>query len=95
MMAVAIRDLKNRLSEYLRLVRAGEEILVTDHGEVVAELRKPQPGAASAHPFAELIAQGSATAGGANDPALYPRLKRFARKVTSRELLDQERADLL
>ncbi|MFI5007275.1 MAG: type II toxin-antitoxin system Phd/YefM family antitoxin, partial [Solirubrobacterales bacterium] len=29
MKAVGIRELKNRLSEYLRLVRSGEEILVT------------------------------------------------------------------
>jgi prevent-host-death family protein len=37
---VGVRDLKNRLSEYLRRVRSGEEILVTYHGEVVAELRR-------------------------------------------------------
>ena len=37
--AVGIRQLKARLSEYLRLVRAGETVLVTDRDEVVAELR--------------------------------------------------------
>lgn len=41
MIAVGVRDLKNRLSEFLRLVRAGEVVLVTDRGEVVAELRQP------------------------------------------------------
>ena len=41
MKAVGVRELKNRLSEYLRLVRNGEEILVTDRGEVVAELPRP------------------------------------------------------
>ncbi len=41
MRIVGVRELKNRLSEYLRLVSAGEEILVTVRGEVVAELRKP------------------------------------------------------
>ena len=41
MKAVGIRELKNRLSEYVRLVRGGEEFLVTDRGEVVAELRPP------------------------------------------------------
>jgi prevent-host-death family protein len=36
---VGIRELKARLSEYLRQVRKGRTLLVTDHGEVVAELR--------------------------------------------------------
>jgi len=39
MKAVGIRQLKARLSEYVRLVKAGETILVTDRDEVVAELR--------------------------------------------------------
>ena len=39
MMAVGIKQLKARLSEYVRRVRAGETILVTDRDEVVAELR--------------------------------------------------------
>ena len=49
MITVGIRELKNRLSEHLRMVRRGEEILVTDRGEVVAELRQPVsvPGAAA------------------------------------------------
>lgn len=39
-MNVGTRELKNRLSHYLRRVReAGESIYVTDRGEVVAELR--------------------------------------------------------
>lgn len=41
MKAVGIKDLKARLSEHVRAVRAGEVILVTDRGEVVAELRPP------------------------------------------------------
>ena len=39
MRAVGIKQLKARLSEYLRHVRSGETILVTDRDEVVAELR--------------------------------------------------------
>ena len=38
MRAVGIKQLKARLSEYVRLARAGETILVTDREEVVAEL---------------------------------------------------------
>lgn len=49
MKAVGIKQLKARLSEYVRLVRTGETILVTDRDEVVAELRPatgaiPRPG---------------------------------------------------
>lgn len=44
MKAVAVKELKNRLSSYLREVRNGEVVLVTDRGQVVAELRQPGPG---------------------------------------------------
>jgi antitoxin (DNA-binding transcriptional repressor) of toxin-antitoxin stability system len=39
---VGLKVLKNRLSEYIRLVAGGETILVTDRDRVVAELRPPQ-----------------------------------------------------
>jgi antitoxin (DNA-binding transcriptional repressor) of toxin-antitoxin stability system len=41
MKAVGVRELKAHLSRYLREVRAGEVILVTDRQRVVAELRAP------------------------------------------------------
>jgi prevent-host-death family protein len=37
--SVGIKQLKARLSEYVRMVRAGETVLVTERDEVVAELR--------------------------------------------------------
>jgi len=39
MKAIGVKQLKARLSEYLRLVKTGETILVTERDEVVAELR--------------------------------------------------------
>ena len=39
MKAVGVKELKARLSEYLRAVRGGETLLVTDRNEVVAEIR--------------------------------------------------------
>lgn len=42
MRVVGIRELKAKLSEYLREVRAGEVFLVTDRDRVVAELRPPR-----------------------------------------------------
>ena len=48
MKSVGVKQLKSRLSEYLRLVRNGEIVLVTDRDEVVAELRptRKRPGSA-------------------------------------------------
>ena len=42
MRTVGLKVLKNRLSEYIRLVTSGETVLVTDRDRVVAELRPPQ-----------------------------------------------------
>ncbi len=41
MRAAGIREVKNKLSKYLRLVAEGETVLVTDHGRVVAQLAPP------------------------------------------------------
>lgn len=38
MRVVGLKVLKNRLSEYVRLAREGETVLVSDHDRVVAEL---------------------------------------------------------
>ena len=43
MRAVGIKALKNRLSEYIRLVKAGETVLVTERDQIVAELGPPRP----------------------------------------------------
>jgi prevent-host-death family protein len=39
MKAIGVKELKARLSEYLRAVKAGETLLVTERSEIVAELR--------------------------------------------------------
>ena len=44
MRAVGMKTLKNKLSEYVRLVANGETVLVTDRDRVVAELSPPQAG---------------------------------------------------
>lgn len=41
MKSVGVKALKNNLSRYLDMVRAGEVILVTDRDDVIAELRMP------------------------------------------------------
>lgn len=64
MLSVGIRELKNNLSRYLKKVEAGQPIVITDRGRVVAELRKPFAGSGSlmASRLDELIAAGLARA---------------------------------
>lgn len=40
-MEISVRELKSRLSEYLRRVASGEEVLVTSRGKTVARLLPP------------------------------------------------------
>jgi len=54
-MKVSVRQLKNRLSEYLRRVQAGEEIIVTSHGEPIGRLVGPTP--PSVDPGADALAR--------------------------------------
>ena len=41
MKAIGIKVLKDNLSKYLRYVREGETIWITDRDEIIAEIRKP------------------------------------------------------
>lgn len=41
MTAVGIRELKNRLSQYLKRVRSGERVVVTERGRPVAIISPP------------------------------------------------------
>jgi antitoxin (DNA-binding transcriptional repressor) of toxin-antitoxin stability system len=95
MKAVAVKELKNRLSAYLREVKNGEVVLVTDRGQVIAELRQPSARAVlGAHDQAleRLCAEGVLVAGLPQDPRAY-RPSPLARAVSSGDLLAAERGD--
>ncbi len=93
--AVAVRELQHRLSAYLREVAAGEVVLVTDRGRVVAELRRPSAEALPSpaeQALERLVTAGVLTIGLPQDPSSYRRTAvRIAR--SSQTLLDAERAD--
>ena len=94
MKAIGLRELKNRLSEYVREVRSGEGILVTDRGHVVAELNPPGHHASvnGGTPGLDALArQGLIEHGPANGKASYPRLGRALRRASVADLLDAER----
>jgi len=97
MRQVGIRELKDRLSEYLRLVREGEVVEVTDRGSVVAELRAPSTGG-------DLERQYPGLAEGArkgilrlpaqpNHPDAYPLLAAVTPPGTAARLLDEDRGE--
>ena len=94
MKSVGLRDLKNRLSEYVREVRSGEAVLVTDRGEVVAELIPPGQGRDERGVPSALVAlarRGQLTLGVSNDAAVYPKLSRLLKRHHATELLNAER----
>lgn len=96
MKKVGIRELKNRLSHYVRAARAGQEIQVTDRGEAVAELlppRRRRSGTDVRQRVADLARRGLATAGAPHDRGAYVRLRRLAPRGTAKRLLDQDRGD--
>ena len=95
MVSVGIRELKNRLSEYLRMVRRGEVILVTDRGEAVAELHQPV-NAPEAAVYPELLRRarmGKVRLGGSNRAGLYPRMTPCVPPGAGQRLLREERGE--
>jgi hypothetical protein len=94
MKTVGLRDLKNRLSEYVRQVRSGQTFVVTDRGQVVAELHSPDtvPSGTKVDPaVAKLVNRGLLILGRPNTGRVYPPLSPLLRSTTSAELLDAER----
>src|SRR3990172_10546217 len=94
MRTVGLRELKNRLRAYVREVRAGQAVVVTDRGQVVAELRAPGQVASGTKvdpTVARLVNRGLLILGAPNTGRVYPSLSRLLRSTTSAKLLDAER----
>jgi antitoxin Phd_YefM of type II toxin-antitoxin system len=98
MKEVGIRELKNRLSEYVRQVREGEVIMVTDRGEVVAELRAPEAAAnelLQKYPgLVDMVRRGIIRLpSGRHRPGAYPLLPSVTPPGLAARLLDEDRED--
>ena len=97
MKTVGIRELKNRLSVYVRAAEAGDVVLVTDRGRVVAELVPPgYEGRRDVLPgLLELERRGEIRlAARPRDPLLYRPLEPVdLGGLTSKDLIDWERGD--
>lgn len=94
---VGIRELKNKLSAYVRRVEAGDVIVVTDRGRIVAELVPPRratpPGI---HPGLLELARrdGLRLPRRPHDPSLYaPREPVELGGETLEDLIDSVRGD--
>lgn len=72
---VNIREIKNRLSAYLRDVQRGDTFLITDRGRVVAELRRPggpvEARDAATEGALRLVQSGGLKLGLPNKPGVY------------------------
>ena len=98
MKAVGIKVLKAKLSEYVRLVKSGETILVTERDEVVAELcpsrRQALPPETMEEALKLLAAKGEATLSSAKISewgGFSTKLKGLG--ISSQKLLDALRED--
>lgn len=98
MKVVGIKQLKARLSEYVRLAKAGETVLVTERDEVVAELRPARRQAPIGDRLEELL--DALAASGEITRAAQPKVDWTWRSRglglpsgTARALLDQLRED--
>ena len=60
-METGVRELRDNLSRYIRLIEAGERVVVTAHGRVVAELVPPNFVRPTHEGFQRLVAAGVIT----------------------------------
>jgi|ERR1043165_2273453 len=90
---VGVRDLKNRLTTYLKLAKANQEVIVTERGKPIAILR---PIGASGAPkslearIAALSARGEISA---PERVLMPRMQRarIGGRPLSEEIISERR----
>ena len=69
MASVGVRDLRDNLSEYLRRVREGELLVITDRGKPIGELG-PAPGGRNVDRARALVRKGVASWSGGKPKGL-------------------------
>ena len=82
MHSIGIKTLKNRLSEFVRAAAAGETVLVTDRGVVVAELVAPRvrtDASPDAQRLGELLRRGLLVPAKVSPKARLPKRKPVAK----------------
>ena len=90
-----VREMKNRLSAYLRMVERGERVAITRRGQVVAELGPPTH-TSEEEARAELRRRaraGTVRLGAPNRPDVYPPPSGRLPSAVVQELLDETRGE--
>ncbi len=88
MRVVGLKELKNKLSEYVRIAAGGETVLVTDRERVVAEIVPPQGGRSAV--AADALLAEAVRAGWVTPPLMRSRSPPARLPVARlRELLDE------
>lgn len=93
MSTVGIRELKNRLTQYLRRTKQGEEVIITERGKPIALI---QPIQSAEHPvslearLAKLAAQGFVTLP-TQKPLKRVRLAKVSGRPISKTILEDRR----
>lgn len=85
---VGTRELKNRLSEYLRRVKAGETVIITERGKPVGQIVPIQTDLSSR--LKKLAEAGVVEWDGQTVPAYQPRVSNRSKKLLS-DLVSEDR----
>src|SRR4051794_38443307 len=98
MKAVGVKTLKAKLSEYLRLVKTGETVLVTERDEVIAEIKPTRRQNVAETDYEEELAFGAELgliSLRSDDSKKWPSLKPLSGSldVNSQTILDELRRD--
>lgn len=93
MISTGIRELKNKLSQYVRQVEAGKRVAVTAHGRVIAELVPPGAGTRGSSRYEEFVAAGVIVPATVHDegPLDWPHIHLSRGAVA--ELIDADRGE--
>jgi prevent-host-death family protein len=90
-MTAGVRDLKANLSSYLRRVRAGASITVTDRGRAIAVIQPAGSQAADVSWVHQMVSEGKASWSGGKPRGLTSPLKLRGKGKTVSEMLIEDR----
>lgn len=89
MLTVGVRELRNKLSQYLKRVREGERIEVTDRGEVIALLVPTPNGNETRKALLKLVEEGVVTWSGGKPRGANPLVEIKGRPLSETVLEDR------